>query len=426
MSSGGQQPSANGSAAAAGGGSGRSSGRGGARARKRRSLQVRTSYSRGSRAERTHSAHLHGDAAAAAGTDSPVSTNSQGRANSVLSLSGSDHHHEAHSAGGVSPQPRRSGRAHQGPRRGSHPAAGGDVAAQFAWGSPSAAAFRAHAAAPGQCPAAQLACGEPRRALGCPGAAPANAATQTTPRGRPEARSCPAGAAGEQLQDGRTRLLELLPEETLLEILLHLLPPEVVGLLNASPLLRARLDKPELWKGIWFWLAEEFSGAVTVHRLLARAGQEGAFGWKMLVLLDWRFQYRKLSYEAVRSMAKEWCARLREIGLVLGVGGVAQGIGRIHALLLALRRLYTGQATEGGDDTVSTEDEYEHDKEWEITMAAGMALANVRREVLSSLSLRGVDVDRLPRHYERIFARYRELHVHRDSPSPKPPGGAPS
>jgi len=211
----------------------------------------------------------------------------------------------------------------------------------------------------------------------------------------------------------RTRGIEVLPEEILLEILSHLRPPEAVGLVNCSPLLNARFDKPMLWKGLWFWLAEEFSGAVTVHRLLARAGQEGAFGWKMLVLLDWRFQQVKLSYAQVRSVAKEWCARLREVGLVLGVTGVSEGIRKIHALLMALRLLYTGQSAreaEGDDDPVSTEDEYEHDKEWEMAMVAGMALANVRREVLSSLSLRGVDVDRLPRHYERIFSRFRDVH----------------
>eukprot|EP01064_Diplonema_japonicum_P008021 TRINITY_DN15582_c0_g1_i1.p1 TRINITY_DN15582_c0_g1~~TRINITY_DN15582_c0_g1_i1.p1 ORF type:complete len:290 (+),score=48.37 TRINITY_DN15582_c0_g1_i1:33-902(+) len=207
----------------------------------------------------------------------------------------------------------------------------------------------------------------------------------------------------------KDKQIELLPEEIIMEILPHLRPPDIIAFFNSCPMLRRRIDSEDLWKGCWYWLAEEFSGAVTVHRLLARAGHASAFNWKMLVLLDWRFQYKCLSYKTVRSSAKEWCARIREMGLVLSIRHTQKAINKIHGLLQSLKIIdrFFGSS---GDEAVSTEDEYDHDQEWEMAIVSGMALSAVRREVISELRLpKDLDVDKLAAHYEVIFSPYKEL-----------------
>eukprot|EP00755_Sulcionema_specki_P033230 Sspe_Gene.100292::Locus_75011_Transcript_1_3_Confidence_0.500_Length_973::g.100292::m.100292 len=214
--------------------------------------------------------------------------------------------------------------------------------------------------------------------------------------------------------------VETLPDETILEILTYLSPPEIVGFFNCSKYIRCRLDKEELWKGCWYWLAEEFSGAVTVHRHLKNIGCEAAFEWKLLLLLDWRFQQLDLSYDCIRSTAKEWCTRIREVGLVLGIPHTTEAVQKIHRLLALLKQLHARTTHIGScdDEDVSTEDEYEHDKEWEMAMVAGMAFSAVRREVISLLQLGDVDIDRLPMYYETLFARFKGFHL--DVPSSTP------
>ena len=212
----------------------------------------------------------------------------------------------------------------------------------------------------------------------------------------------------------RDRLVERLPRDVILDILPHLRPPDIIALLNASPSLRRRIDTQELWKGCWYWLAEEFSGAVTAHRLLHRIGLPHAFDWKMLVLLDWRFQYKDLNTKLIRSSAKETCAKVREVGLVLRVEKTEEAVAKVHGLLKALKKVdcYFCRDPQDDPDTASTEDEYDHDKEWETTIVSGMALATVRREALADLDLPpGVDIDRLPHCYETAFAPYREICV---------------
>eukprot|EP01061_Rhynchopus_euleeides_P001157 TRINITY_DN10827_c0_g1_i2.p1 TRINITY_DN10827_c0_g1~~TRINITY_DN10827_c0_g1_i2.p1 ORF type:complete len:281 (+),score=82.63 TRINITY_DN10827_c0_g1_i2:332-1174(+) len=205
------------------------------------------------------------------------------------------------------------------------------------------------------------------------------------------------------------KMVERLPRDVMLVVVAHLRPPEIVSFLNSSPRLRRRIDTKELWKGSWYWLAEEFSGAVTVHRLLSRIGHGDAFDWKMLVLLDWRFQYKDLTYKTIRSSAKEWCAKIREVGLVFEVSNTDAAISQVHSLLQSLRHIDSALLP-NDEETVSTEDEYDHDRDWELAIVSSMALAKVRCRALSQLSLpQGVNVDRLVNHYEEIFASYKDL-----------------
>ena len=156
-------------------------------------------------------------------------------------------------------------------------------------------------------------------------------------------------------------------------------------------------------------MAEEFSGAVTVHRLLTRVGHADAFDWKMLVLLDWRFQYKDLSYKAIRSVAKELCAKTREVGLVFEVENTEVAISLVCSLLQGLRKIESAYVP-NEEETASTEDEYDHDHDWEMAIVSSMALAKVRLKALSTLALQpGVNIDKLIALYEDRFAKYRGL-----------------
>eukprot|EP01060_Flectonema_neradi_P007538 TRINITY_DN15270_c0_g1_i1.p1 TRINITY_DN15270_c0_g1~~TRINITY_DN15270_c0_g1_i1.p1 ORF type:complete len:285 (+),score=45.47 TRINITY_DN15270_c0_g1_i1:74-928(+) len=208
--------------------------------------------------------------------------------------------------------------------------------------------------------------------------------------------------------------IEILPQEIMLQILPFLRPIDVIHLFNSSPSIKSRIDHQQLWKGCWYWLADEFSGAVTVHRLLSKVSSTEYFDWKMLVLLDWRFQYKGLTYKTVRSTAKDWCTKIREVCLVLNTGDSAAPISKIHNLLQALKGLDSIDT----DDAVSTEDEYDHDKDWEMAIVSGMAFSGVRREVISSLNLPpDINIDNLSQHYEILFQPYKPL-VGSDCASP--------
>ena len=221
-----------------------------------------------------------------------------------------------------------------------------------------------------------------------------------------ESSASKTAAGGSTRSVKQKRNFELLPKEVLMLVLPYVGPIDVVQLFNSSPTIRRKLDRQELWKGCWYWLAEEFSGAVTVHRLLGKVSKSEYFDWKMLVVLDWRFQYKGLCYKGVRSTAKEWCAKIREVCLVLNAGDSRPAISKIHNLLQALKKLDSLEDA----DAVSTEDEYDHDNDWEMAIVSGMALSGVRREVVSSLNLPpGIHIDNLAHHYETHFQPFKDL-----------------
>ncbi|KAJ9471980.1 hypothetical protein DIPPA_05363 [Diplonema papillatum] len=220
---------------------------------------------------------------------------------------------------------------------------------------------------------------------------------------KPEAQ--PASVFG--FDPDSTRAIELFPLEVIMQVLKYLHPPEMVCFLNSSPILRRRVDTQQMWKGCWYWLADEFSGAVTVHRLLGRVHKVEAFDWKLLVLLDHSFQYRDLSYRTIRSMAREWCAKVREISLVLELEGSKEVLGKIDFLIESLKKIHTRFCS---SDEVSTEDDYDHDKEWEMVIVSGMALASVRTEVKAIMKLPPkFNFDKLKSYYEALFAPYKDL-----------------